>query len=128
MTRRPLRVGTFVGMLLICGCATQTTMRQEYADQLRLYTGAVRAFTQRMQDGRISAAEAETLMELKRQAREHLAAMSAAEQLGDRAAFNEAYLRYAPVMARFTAGVFKHYRQPVETGGDSEGREDKGGN
>ena len=100
-----------IPLIVLAGCASQSSMRQEYADGLRLYTSTVRVFTERMRDGRIGLAEAERLMDFKRQAREHLAEMSAAEQTGDRAAFNAAHAQYAVVMSQFTAGVFTRFKK-----------------
>ena len=100
-----------VPLIVLAGCASRPSMRQEYADGLRLYTSTVRVFTERMRDGRIDLAEAERLMDFKRQAREHLAAMSAAEQTGDRAAFTVAYAQYVTAMAPFTAGVFTRFKK-----------------
>jgi len=100
-----------VPVIVLAGCASRPSMRQEYGDQLRLYTSTVRVFTERMRDGRIELPETERLMTVKRQAREHLAAMSAAEQTGDRAAFDAAYAQYATAMARLTAGVFVQFKK-----------------
>jgi hypothetical protein len=100
-----------VPLIVLAGCAPRPSMRQEYADGLRLYTGTVQVFTDRMRDGRIDLAEAERLMAVKRQAREHLAAMSAAEQTDDRVAFDAAYAQYATAMARLTAAVFVQFKK-----------------
>ncbi len=122
MNRRATIAALWIGVLLVAGCATKSSMRQEYVDQLRLYTNTVRTFTRLMNDDRVSVEEATRLMELKRRARGYLAAMATAEQRGDTAAFDRAYAQYAAVMTPFVSGVLKRSRPTEENTAAPGGR------